>query len=69
MTAVVAPTAATTTGATTAGAGSGRTHTVASGDTIITIAVEYDLDWQELLRINGLQPDSLIQIGQVIRLE
>ncbi len=69
--AVVAPTAATTTGATTASAatGSGRTHTVASGDTIITIAVEYDLDWQELLRINGLQPDSLIQIGQVIRLE
>jgi LysM repeat protein len=60
-----------TTSAATAGAvaGSGRTHTVASGDTIITIAVEYDLDWQELLRINGLQPDSLIQIGQVIRLE
>ncbi len=50
-------------------AAGGRTHTVASGDTIITIAVQYGLDWQELLRINGLQPDSLIQIGQVIRLE
>ena len=47
----------------------GRTHTVAGGDTIISIAVQYDLDWQELLRINGLEPDSLIQIGQVIRLE
>ena len=47
----------------------GRTHTVATGDTIISIAVQYDLDWQELLRINGLGPDSLIQIGQVIRLE
>jgi LysM repeat protein len=49
--------------------GGGRTHTVASGDTIITIAVQYGLDWQELLRLNGLQPDSLIQIGQVIRLD
>ncbi len=48
---------------------SGRTHTVAEGDTIISIAVQYDLDWQELLRINGLAPDSLIQIGQVIRLD
>ena len=53
----------------TAATAGGRTHTVADGDTIISIAVEYDLDWQELLRVNGLAPDSLIQIGQVIRLE
>jgi LysM repeat protein len=43
-------------------------HTVAEGDTIITIALEYNLDWQELLELNGLQPDSVIGIGQQIRL-
>jgi LysM repeat protein len=43
-------------------------HTVAEGDTIITIALEYNLDWQELLELNGLQPDSLIAVGQEIRL-
>ena len=68
QTAAAAPAAPATTAAATAATG-GRTHTVASGDTIISIAVQYGLDWQELLRINGLQPDSLIQIGQVIRLE
>lgn len=68
QTAAVATPAATTPATTTATTG-GRTHTVASGDTIISIAVQYGLDWQELLRINNLQPDSLIQIGQVIRLE
>jgi LysM repeat protein len=46
-----------------------RYHTVGEGDTIITIALEYDLDWQELLRLNGLGPNSLIQIGQRIRLD
>ena len=43
-------------------------HTVAEGDTIITIALEYNLDWQELLALNGLGPDSLLQLGQEIRL-
>ncbi len=66
--AAVAPVAPAAASAAAAATG-GRTHTVASGDTIITIAVQYGLDWQELLRINGLQPDSLIQIGQVIRLD
>jgi LysM repeat protein len=45
-----------------------KVYTVAEGDTIITIALKYNLDWQDLLELNGLQPDSLIQIGQVIRL-
>jgi LysM repeat protein len=43
-------------------------HTVAEGETIITIALAYNLDWQELLALNGLQPDSLIRVGQEIRL-
>ncbi len=44
-------------------------HTVVSGDTIISIAVDYDKDWLELLTLNGLEPDSLIQLGQKIRIE
>ena len=61
----------------TAGAGTGSgtstgtgasTYTVAEGDTIITIALAHNLDWQELLALNNLQPDSLIQVGQEIRL-
>ena len=43
-------------------------YTVESGDTIISIAVEYDLDWDELMAINGLGEDSLIQPGQQLRL-
>jgi len=46
-----------------------RFYTVASGDTIITIALANNLDWQELLALNGLTPDSLLQIGQQIRLK
>lgn len=45
-----------------------RTHTVASGDTIITIAQRYGVDWREVLRINGLSETSLLQVGQTIRL-
>ena len=44
-------------------------HTVASGDTIISIAVTYDKDWQELLELNGLKADSVLQIGQKVRVE
>jgi LysM repeat protein len=54
--------------AATVTAGGPNVHTVAEGDTIITIALEYNLDWQELLALNGLQPDSVIQVGQEIRL-
>ena len=46
----------------------GRFYTVASGDTIITIALANGVDWQELLKLNGMQEDSLLQIGQQIRL-
>ena len=60
-----APAPTTATGAT----GAGRTHTVAAGDTIISIAVKYGIDWQKLLQINGLTANSIIQVGQQIRLE
>jgi LysM repeat protein len=63
--AAVTTTAAVTTAAT---AGGPSVHTVAEGDTIITIALQYDLDWQELLALNGLGADTILQIGQQIRL-
>ena len=62
-----ASTAITSTAATAAGTGA-STYTVAEGDTIITIALANNLDWQELLALNDLQPDSVIQVGQKIRL-
>lgn len=43
-------------------------HIVEPGDTIITIALRYDLDWQELLRLNQLGDDSVISLGQTIQL-
>ncbi|MBK8046353.1 MAG: LysM peptidoglycan-binding domain-containing protein [Anaerolineales bacterium] len=46
-----------------------KLYTVQEGDTIITIALDNNLDWQELLELNGLQPDSLLQIGQQIKLQ
>lgn len=52
----------------TAGGASARTHTIANGDTIITIAQRYGVDWRELLRINGLRETSLLRVGQTIRL-
>jgi LysM repeat protein len=66
-----APTASTpaaTTAATATTAGGPSVHVVGDGDTIITIALEYDLDWQELLALNGLGADTILQIGQQIRL-
>jgi len=43
-------------------------YTVQAGDTIITIALHYDLDWQELLRLNQLGDGSVLSLGQTIRL-
>ena len=45
-----------------------QTHTVQAGETIITVALQYNLNWQELLRINGLGENSMLSIGQEIRL-
>jgi len=43
-------------------------HVVAPGDTIISIALQYDMGWQELLNLNQLDDDSMLQLGQTIRL-
>ena len=51
-----------------AAAPSGRTYSVQSGDTVYGIALEYHVDWEELLRINNLEEDSLLQLGQELKL-
>jgi lipoprotein NlpD len=43
-------------------------HSVESGDTVYGIALEYGVDWEELLRMNGLDEDSLLQLGQELKL-
>ncbi len=43
-------------------------HSVAPGDTIISIAVRYDLDWQELMALNKLTESSVLSLGQKLRL-
>ncbi len=45
-----------------------RAHTVVDGDTIISIAVQYNVPWGELLRVNGLTQSSILQPGQRINL-
>lgn len=68
-TATTAITGSAATTVTTQVATAGRVHTVAPGDTIITIATRYGLNWQTLLRLNGLSNDAVLQVGQQIRLE
>ena len=56
--------------------GSGKTelpsadsHIVVSGDTVFAIALAYGIGWQDLLDLNDLTEDSILQIGQEIRLK
>lgn len=44
------------------------THIVAAGDTIVGIALAYGLDWLDLLELNALSEDTVLQLGQIIRL-
>ncbi|MEX1019091.1 MAG: LysM peptidoglycan-binding domain-containing protein [Litorilinea sp.] len=46
----------------------GAVHIVAAGDTIISIALRHAVDWQQLLDLNGLNDQSILQLGQTIRL-
>jgi lysozyme len=46
-----------------------RYHTVTSGETVITVAALYGLNWHDLLRLNGLSESTVLQIGQQIRLQ
>ena len=50
-------------------ADSGSYYTVNNGDTIITIALQKQLDWQALLALNGLTDSSVLQPGQRIRVK
>lgn len=45
-----------------------RLHTVASGETIISIAARYSVDWQTLLSVNNLSDAAVLQLGQQLRL-
>ena len=45
-----------------------RTHTVASGETLIEIATRYGLDYRELARWNLIANPNLIEAGQALRL-
>jgi LysM repeat protein len=40
---------------------------VKAGDTIISIAVRNDMGWQELLTLNNLTENSILQLGQKVR--
>jgi LysM repeat protein len=42
-------------------------YVVKAGDTIISIAVRNDMGWQELLTLNNLTENSILQLGQKVR--
>lgn len=46
----------------------GMDYAIRPGDTLLGVAVRYGLDWKRVAAINGLSENSLLQIGQVIRL-
>ncbi|HXF61972.1 MAG TPA: LysM peptidoglycan-binding domain-containing protein [Caldilineaceae bacterium] len=46
----------------------GMEYTIRPGDTLMGIAFRYGIDWKEIAIANNLGEDSLLQIGQVIRL-
>lgn len=44
--------------------GGQRTHTVASGDNLWGIALEYDTTVDEIARLNDLDPEGILTLGQ-----
>jgi LysM repeat protein len=48
--------------------GGQRTHTVAAGDTLWSIAVEYGTTVDEIARLNDLDPDAILTLGQELRI-
>ena len=48
--------------------GSGRTHTVKSGENIWRISSKYKVNQKDLLSLNGITDPSKLKIGQVLRL-
>jgi len=46
-----------------------ETHTVANGETVISIAARYDMGWKELLDLNNLTETSILSLGQELRIK
>ncbi len=44
-----------------------RVHTVQSGETLSTIADQYDVNWRMIQRINGIDRPGLIRVGQKLK--
>ncbi|MEM7129502.1 MAG: LysM peptidoglycan-binding domain-containing protein [Chloroflexota bacterium] len=44
------------------------THVVQTGETIIQIASKYNVNWQALLRLNNLSDESILTVGQKLKL-
>lgn len=49
-------------------ADSGRTHTVAPGDTLYNISLRYGLDARELAQLNAVSDPTQLRLGQVLHL-
>lgn len=43
-------------------------HVIVDGDTVIGIALQYGMDWNALLALNGMDETSLLMPGKVLRL-
>ncbi|RIK35344.1 MAG: hypothetical protein DCC55_30630, partial [Chloroflexi bacterium] len=48
--------------------GGGASYTIQPGDTLIGIAARYGVDWTMIAEENQLREETLLQIGQVIRI-
>jgi len=51
----------------TAQNGSVKYHRIRSGDTLSKIAVQYRVSINQLCRLNGLRPTSILRVGRVLR--
>jgi LysM repeat protein/uncharacterized protein YkwD len=47
---------------------SGRRHIVQTGDTLWSIAAKYNVDWHALMGVNSMGENSILAIGQEVRL-
>lgn len=44
----------------------GTTHVVLEGDTLWSIALQYDTSVDEIAALNGLDPEALLSLGQPV---
>jgi len=50
------------------GSGEGLIHVVAEGDTLWSIALQYDTGVDQLATLNGLDPDAILSLGQELEI-